>query len=282
MLPNQTEASIVARLVMIQVPTTREREARYGQLWGRLWTRVLGNDIRSTCELGREPQSRRNDKCSACTVNTDPRLNTLDRGIAQLVADKILVCPAHCPYLIFTRALILALLTGPGAEETQREMERTRIIELKTALKHVDRALKTLAPDREDIRSLGGDEDEELFVRLADVVRAETLIQNAVKFLIENAKRNYGEETDLTKPARPRRGRPGALDIQGIVHCCDIAWKELIGKKPGKNNVNFHGLLCAAAETVLGPLDPEPDWEHQIVAARQRQSRWKSAQKSQD
>jgi len=90
--------------------------------------------------------------------------------------------------------LILALLTGAGAEETRRESERTRIIELKTALKHVDRALKTLAPDREDIRSLGGDEDEdeELFVRLADVVRAETLIQNAVKFLIENAKRNYG------------------------------------------------------------------------------------------
>jgi len=267
---------------MIQVPTTREREARYIQLWGRLWTRVLVNDIRSACELGREPQSRRNDKCSACTVNTDPRLNTLDRGIAQLVADKILVCPAHCPYLIFTRALILALLTGPGAEETHRESERTRIIELKTALKHVDRALKTLAPDREDLRGLEEQDVDELFVRLADVLRAETLIQNAVKFLIENAKRNYGEETDLTKPARPRRGRPGALDIQGIVSACDYAWKELIGKKPGKNNVNFHGLLCAAAETVLGPLDPEPDWEHQIVAARRRERGWKSGQKSQD
>ena len=180
--------------------------------------------------------------------------------------------------------MVLALLTGPGAEETQRESERTRIIELKTALKHVDRALKTLAPDREDIRGLGGveGEDDELFVRLADVVRAETLIQNAVKFLIENAKRTYGEETDLTKPARPRRGRPGALDIQGIVGYCDGAWKELIGKKPGKNNVNFHGLLCAAAETVLGPLDPEPDWEHQIVAARRRERGWKSGQKSQD
>jgi hypothetical protein len=125
-------------------------------------------------------------------------------------------------------------------------------------------------------------EDEELFVRLEDVVRAETLIQNAVKFLIENAKRNYGEETDLTKPVHPRRGRPGALEIRGIVSACDHEWKKLIGKKPGKNNVTFHGLLCAAAETVLGPLDPEPDWEHQIVAARQWQSRWKSAQKSQD
>jgi hypothetical protein len=271
----------MARLVMMRVPTTREREARYGQLWGRLWTRILQNDIRSACELGRQRQSGRNDKCSACTVNTDPRLKILDRGIAQLVADQILVCPVHCPYLIFTRALILALLTGPGAEETRIASERTRIIELKAALKHVDRALKTLAPDREDLRGLEEQDVDELFVRLADVLRAETLIQNAVNFLIENAKRNYGEETDLTKPAHPRRGRPGALEIQGIVSCCADAWKELIGKKPGKNNVNFHGLLCAAAETVLGPLDPEPDWENQIVAARQRQKQVEiSAKKS--
>ena len=119
--------------------------------------------------------------------------------------------------------------------------------------------------------------DEELFGHLTNVVTAETLIDNAVKFLIENAKRNYGEETDFTKPAPP-----SALEIQGIVGACADAWKELIGKNPGKNNIKFHDLLHAAAETVLGPLDPEPDWEHQIVAARQRQSRWKSAQKSQD
>jgi hypothetical protein len=117
---------------------------------------------------------------------------------------------------------------------------------------------------------------------LADVVRAETLINNAVKFFIENAKRSYGGETDLTKPAPPRRGHRGFLDVQGIVSTCDYAWKELIGSKPGKNDVEFHGLLLAAAETVLGPLDPEPDWEWQIVAARKRQRGWKSAQKSQD
>jgi hypothetical protein len=266
---------------MIKVPTTRERNVRYAPIWHRLWARLARGDINAECKLGREPQQRRSGKCSACSINIDLGL---DHAVAHLIREGVIAAPENCPYLLFTRALILALLIGPGAEETHRESERTRIIELKTALKHVDRALKTLAPDREDIRSMGGveGEDEELFVRLADVVRAETLIQNAVKFLIENAKQTHREETDLTKPARPRRGRPGALDIQGIVSACDHEWKELIGKQPGKNNVNFHGLLCAAAETVLGPLDPEPDWEHHIVAARQRQSRWKSAQKSQD
>jgi hypothetical protein len=154
-------------------------------------------------------------------------------------------------------------------------------MELKTALKHIDRAFKTLSPRREDIKYLVR-LDEELFSRLDDVVKAEALIENAVKFLIENAKRNYGEETDLTKPAPPRRGRPAALDLQGIVSTCDYAWKELIGSRPGKNNIKFHDLLHAAAEIVLGPLDPEPDWEHQIVAARQRERGWKSAQKSSD
>jgi hypothetical protein len=266
---------------MIKVPTTRERSDRYAAVWRRIWARLLQGRIHAECKLGREQEQRRRDKCSACSINI---VLQLDHAVAELIREGVIAVPANCPYLLFTRALGFALLAGPGAEETRRESERTRIIELKTALKHVDRALKTLVPDREDIRSLGGDEeeDEELFVRLADVVRAETLIQNAVKFLIENAKRTYGEETDLTKPARPRRGRPGALDVQGIVSYCDDAWKELIGKQPGKNNVNFHTLLCAASETVLGPLDPEPDWEHQIVAARQRQGGWKSGQKSQD
>lgn|SRR5262249_3977551 len=265
---------------MIKVPTTRERNVRYGPAWRRLWARLLQGDIHAECKLGREPQQRCSGKCSACSIKIDLEL---DHAVAQLIREGVIAAPANCPYLLFTRALVIALLAGPGGEETRRESERTRIIELKTALKHVDRALKTLAPDREDIRGLAEEEDaDELFVRLADVVRAETLIQNAVKFLIENAKRTYGEETDLTKPAHPRRGRPGALDIRGIVSACDHEWKELIGKKPGKNNVNFHGLLCAAAETVLGPLDPEPDWEHQIVAARRRQSGWKSGQKSQD
>jgi hypothetical protein len=264
---------------MIKVPTTREKYDRYGPIWDRVVARLLQGDIHAECKLGREPQQRRRGKCSACSVNIDLKL---DHAVAQLISEGVIAAPANCPYLLFTRALGFALLVGPGAKETSIESERTRIIELKTALKHVDRALKTLAPDREDIKRLAEEEDaDELFVRLEDVVRAETLIQNAVKFLIENAKRTHGEETDLTKPARPRRGRPGALDVQGIVRYCDDAWKKLIGKQPGKNNMNFHGLLCAAAETVLGPLDPEPDWEHQIVAARQRQKQVEiSAKKS--
>ena len=268
---------------MIQIPTTREREARHGEVVRRIWTQFLNqslkNDVSSECKLGREPQHGRSDKCSTCTFNAD--LKELDRAIAELIADKIIVCPSHCPYQSFARALLIALVVGPGAEETAKESERSRIIELKTALRHIDRAVKTLAPRRQDIKYLVR-LDEELFSRLNDVVTAEKLIDNAVKFLIENAKRNYGEETDFTRPRDPSRGRSGFLDIQGIVSTCDSAWKELMGKSAPKRNQDFHGLLQAAAETVLGPLDPEPDWEWQIVASRRREKGWKSEQKSQD
>jgi hypothetical protein len=263
---------------MIQVPTTREREARYGQLWKQLWTRLLGTDI-PECQLRSEPLSWQNGRCSTCTVKLDL---DIDHSVAHLITHKIVACPARCPYVVFAAALINALLVGPGAEETARDSEQTRIIELKAALKHIDRALKTLSPRREDLEYLAVRGEDELFVRLHDVVKAETLIAEAVKFFIENVKRNYGEGTDLTKPRPPRRGRPGALELQGIVSACDDAWTQLIGKKPGKNNVNFHAVLQAAATTVLGPLDPEPDWEWQIVAARKRESGWKSGQKSGD
>jgi hypothetical protein len=70
-------------------------------------------------------------------------------------------------------------------------------------------------------------------------------------------------------------GRPPALDIQALVQPCEHTWQVLIGAKPGKRNQRFHTLLQAAAITVMGRLDREPDWEGQIVAAKARKARGK-------
>src|SRR6516165_4494491 len=151
---------------MIKVPTTRERNDRHGPIWHRLWARLARGNIHAECKLGREPQQRRRGRCSACSINIDLQL---DHAVAELIREGVIAAPANCPYLLFTRALGFALLAGPGAEETRRESERTRIIELNTALKHVDRALKTLVADREDIKGRAEEEDaDELFVRLKD------------------------------------------------------------------------------------------------------------------
>ena len=139
---------------MIRVPTTREREARFGQLVQRIWEWFfLKSATSSDCKLGREQRSRRSEKCSACTFNID--LKQLDRAIGQLIEDKIIVRPAHCPYVIFARALFIALVAGRGAQQSSKESERVRITELKTALRHIDRALETLSPRREEIKYFG-------------------------------------------------------------------------------------------------------------------------------
>jgi hypothetical protein len=253
---------------MIKVLTTRERNARYGRVFWRLWERIFSHP-KLECKVGQELRQRRSDKCTACTVKTNLEI---DHAVAKLISDGTIVSSTQCPYLVFTHALVFALWIGPEAEETGTESDRVKIIELNTALRHIDRALKTLAPGREEMEYLAAREDEELFARLADVFRAQTLIANAEKFLVENFKRNHGDNVDPMKRPPVRRGRRPALAILSIVAPCADAWTKLIGKRPGKNNVRFHALLRGAAITVLGRLDREPDWEGQIVSARQRKA----------
>jgi hypothetical protein len=265
---------------MTQIPTTSERAARYEKVWLQLWerlfsygkTRVVEGDLQSVpwhkaleCKLGREPRLRRGDKCSNCPVNIELKI---DSAVAELISDNLIRSSTQCPYLAFSAALIVALLVGSEAVETAKQSERVRVKELNTALEHINRALKTLAPNREGIEYLAAREDEELFARLADVVRAETLISKAVEFLKENFERNYGQKLDSNKPPPLKRGRRPALEIRALVQPCEHTWQQLIGARPGKHNARFHALLQAAATTVLGPLDQYPDWEGQIVAAR--------------
>jgi hypothetical protein len=253
-------------------PTTREREARREVFW-RLQKRFFSSSRQGLkCKLGHESRLRRSDKCSVCPVNADFEI---DKAVAVLISENVIQSSTQCPYLAFSVALIVALVAGSEAWETHKQSERVRVNELNKALHHIDRALKTSSSDREGIEYLAAREDEELFTRLADVVRAETLISKAVCFLNENFERSYGYKLDTKKPPPVKRGRRPALDIRSVVQPCEFTWQQLIGARPGKHNVRFHALLQAAAVTVLGPLDREPDWEGQIVAARAEMARGK-------
>ena len=108
-------------------------------------------------------------------------------------------------------------MVGSEAVETGKQSERVRVNELNKALEHIDRALKTLAPNREGIEYLAAREDEEMFTRLADVVRAETLISKAVRFLNENFEREFGYKLDPKKLPSVKRGRRPALDIRAVI-----------------------------------------------------------------
>jgi hypothetical protein len=233
------------------IPTTREREARYREVFRQLQQRlfscqklqVVEGDVQSVpwqCKLGREPRLRRSNKCSVCPVNADLEI---DRAVAALISENVIQSSAQCPYLAFSAALSIALLVGSEAVETAKQSERVRVNELNKALEHIDRALKTLAPNREDIEYLAAREDEEMFTRLADVFRAETLISKAVRFLNENFERNHGHKLDPKALPSVKRGRQGnryALSVARVtaLGCLKFqAWMQGRRVRPERRRV---------------------------------------------
>jgi hypothetical protein len=75
---------------------------------------------------------------------------------------------------------------------------------------------------------------------------------------------------DPKKLPSVKRGRRPALDIHAVIQPCENTWQQLIGTRPGKHNVRFHALLQAAASTVLGPLNREPDWDRSSLREPKR------------
>jgi hypothetical protein len=246
---------------------------RYGPVWFRLWERMLLTPA-PECRLGCEPRRRRSAWCSACLCKK-PEFE-IDHAIAQLISNGTIVASTECPYRAFTKSLILGLLLGPGTELTAREGECIRIAELETALKHINRAVETLAGSRDNMRRIK--EDDPYFARLTDVFDAEALIANALNHFKIALEKN---EKERTKPASSR-GRRGDLDLQGIANSLAREWENLMGTLPGKNNTNFHNLLRGASTTIFGLREPEPDWEWATRSATRdtKSVREKLAQKS--
>jgi hypothetical protein len=190
--------------------------------------------------------------------------------VSQFIAKGIFSAATKCPYLVAARSLIRAIMLGPEVMRAGRENQKTRIDELKKALRHIDRAIGTLARDRRDMKALS--DQDPVFQYWADVINAEQSITNAVHCFIE--------EYEKLKPDRVSfRGRKGMLALQGIAQNMVLAWEELTGTLPGKNNTHFHDFLHASATTVFGPLESEPDWEWVTRSARDRIKGWKLASK---
>jgi hypothetical protein len=205
----------------------------------------------------------------ACKAKTE---FPFDEMVAQLIPTGIFGGTRFCPYREVNKALVLALILGPGAEMTQREADRTRIAELQKALIHLELFFQTFGPDRGELSDRR--EEDPLFAHIADVTEAEFHISRTLEYL-KNA------EEEKNRPLPPSGGRRGNLELQAIASTMAQAWERLTGKLPAKNNVKFQDLLAAAAKTVLGPLDSDTNWEWYArvgVTAREK----KSAKKNSD
>ena len=237
-------------VIRTPIPTTKDRNNRFQRIFWELWARLLLKDA-GECKLGREPAKRPDGHCSACKAKTE---FPFDEMVGKLIAKGIFDGTRLCPYREVNSALVVALLCGPGAEMTRREADRTRIAELQKALTHLDLFFQTFGPDRGELTDRR--EEDPLFAHIAEVSGAEFHISRALEYL-----KNLYAEDEKNRSLRPPGGRRGNLDLQAIARMMAQAWESLTGKLPAKNNVKFQGLLAAAAETALGPLDPDTNWE---------------------
>jgi hypothetical protein len=204
------------------------------------------------CRLGREPPSRRGGACSACKVKLEFEL---DKEVKRLIDKKTFHRPSACPYHVFSNNLLFYMTLGPEARRAQAGKPETidPIEELNEALFHVAAVLQTTTLPPAHGEALYEDEEDEVKVLklvASDIVRV----------------------TPQPAPGTRSRkgGRIGDLDIQAVTRAMVVAWRELTGDLPSKDNLSFRHLLVAASATVFSDLPHEPNWESATLTARQR------------
>jgi hypothetical protein len=77
---------------------------------------------------------------------------------------------------------------------------------------------------------------------------------------LKEALRLFATVAPESTPYVPR-GRIGALHKQAVARTMALAWRQLTGRLPAKDNSKFHNLLMAAIATVFGHAADEPNLE---------------------
>ena len=237
-------------VIRAPIPTTKERSNRFQRIYWELQARLWLENAEE-CKLGREPAKRPGRRCTACKVKPE---FPFDEMVGKLIAKGIFDGTRLCPYGQVNTALVLALILGPGAEMTSRQADSTRIAELQKAQTHLDLFFQTFGADRGELTDRR--EEDPLFAHIAEVSGAEFHISRTLEYL-----KNRHAENEKNRALPPSGGRRGNPELQAIASTMAQAWERLTGKLPAKNNVKFQNLLAAAANTVLGPLDPDTNWE---------------------
>lgn len=156
---------------------------------------------------------------------------------------------------------LFGLTMGPevGRARINKSNRIDPVHELTQALVHIGEVLRTTTLSTEDIEVMVGEEDDLRILKL-----------------VASAQRNLRAAVGMLRPlvqqhARPSRvGRTGDLGIQAVSRAMALAWRELVGSLPAKDNTSFHGLLSAAVVTLFGELPEEPNWEAATHTARRR------------
>jgi hypothetical protein len=133
-------------------------------------------------------------------------------------------------------------------------------VELKGARKRI-RTILYAAPTREHIAEIascnGGDRWQALYA----VVVAERALNKALALFQSPVAGGTG---------RSPRGRTGALHTQAVAHAMALAWRQLTGRLPAKDNFRFHELVRAAIVSIFGHSVKKPNFESATKTAVDR------------
>jgi len=200
------------------------------------------------CTLGRKPLPRRGGACPDCTT---AREFELDQAVAQLINTGAFSGTGVCPYQVITNHLVAGLVFGPEARRARSagQYRADPMPEIKRALRHVRAITRSTGLSREDIEGISNKND--WWQAISVVFSVEHDLENALAML---------RSQTSTKTDSPR-GRTGALHIQAVARALALAWRELTGGLPAKDNQKFHDLLLAAVATIFGHPAKEPNWE---------------------
>jgi hypothetical protein len=211
------------------------------------------------CKLGREPPQRRGGACSACKPREDFEIN---REIARLINLRAFKRPGICPYRVFVSHLIARLTVGPEASRARSDgqLRVDPVVELKGARKRI-RTILYAGPTREHIEAIascrGGDRWQALYA----VLVAERAVDKALALF---------QSQVAAKTGRSPRGRTGALHTQAVAQAMALAWRQLIGRLPAKDNFRFHELVWAAIASIFGHSVKKPNFESATKTAVDR------------
>jgi hypothetical protein len=230
-------------------PIRDEREG-YFKLLERIY---LGP--RTKCQFNREPENNKNGRCSSCTIKEAEF--EFDNVLARLIKNGTIHRSALCPYRLFAGLLLHDLEDGPDAKLVSIEKRQVAIKALESAQRSITGALTLFGIDIE----IHKDADD-LYQRLNNVKVSQRFIRVAIAALKARQRK---------LPAR-RGGRPAKLNAQVIADYCLSVWQLLVGKEANPKNTQLQDLLSATWISVHGAKEREPDWEHQIKAAKKRRT----------
>ena len=231
------------------------------QVIDRLADRCLkAGQAPASCKLGSESRRQRGGACSVCRP---PQEFEIDQEIAQLIEGAAFTRPGLCPYRVVTSHLVAGLTLGPEVSRA-RSAGQSRVdpvAEIKGARKRIRTILPATGLSRDDIEAIATSNTGDRWQALSAVVAADRALEKALALF---------QAQIPAKTGRLPRGRTGALHNQATARAMALAWRQLTGRLPAKDNSKFHGLLLAAIASIFGHPVKEPNLESATKTAVDR------------